>query len=138
MDTSDIGAGWLGGCCGCLVGHPFDTIKTRTQLSAAASPLSCLRKLMRREGPTALYKGLPSPLLSFPLVNAVVFGAEGWAKDALLARRGATGGDLTGMEGCLTGAFAGAVNTVVVTPMELVKCRLQWCVINLSALKAGS
>ena len=54
-------AGWAGGMAQVLVGQPFDTIKVRLQTASSlyTSPLDCLLKSIRREGPQALYKVSP-------------------------------------------------------------------------------
>jgi hypothetical protein len=50
-------AGTVSGTTKCLVGHPFDTIKTRLQTNPAfAGPWECLTKTLKREGVKGLYK----------------------------------------------------------------------------------
>eukprot|EP01052_Picozoa_sp_SAG31_P013929 SAG31_NODE_850_length_11521_cov_47.558396_9_plen_404_part_00 len=120
----DFVAGCAAGVASTATGHPFDTVKIRSQM-IGLSPRRCLQDLVRTEGVSALFKGLASPMLSVPLVNAIVFGSFGQAKAVLLAQRGQTQGSLTSAEACVAGAYAGLVNTAIVTPMELVKCRLQ-------------
>jgi hypothetical protein len=126
----DFVAGCVAGACSTFVGHPFDTVKVRLQLSthgvaAGMTPLQCARWTVQTEGAQGLYRGLASPMVSVPLVNAVVFSSYGQAKELLQGRHPATA--LTATEGCLAGAWAGLVNTSVVTPVELLKCRLQVC-----------
>jgi hypothetical protein len=54
-------AGTVSGTTKCLVGHPFDTIKTRMQTNPTfAGPLECLSKTLRLEGIRGLYK-VPKP-----------------------------------------------------------------------------
>ena len=125
--SRDFIAGCAAGVCSTFVGHPFDTIKVRLQMGTAGAsvrgPLSCAMWTVRREGAGGLFKGLASPMLTVPLVNAVVFGVYGHAKTVLQARHPDT--PLSPAETCAAGAWAGLVNTVVVTPVELLKCRLQ-------------
>ena len=74
----DFIAGCAAGVASTATGHPFDTVKIRVQMStgpADSTPLSCLKKLVRTEGSAALFKGIASPMVTIPLVNAVVFGA---------------------------------------------------------------
>lgn len=123
----DFVAGCAAGVCSTFVGHPFDTIKVRLQMGTAGAavtgPVSCALWTVRREGAGGLFKGLASPMLTVPLVNAVVFGVYGHAKSTLQARH--PDRPLSPAETCAAGAWAGLVNTAVVTPVELLKCRLQ-------------
>ncbi|RQM19107.1 hypothetical protein B5M09_011014 [Aphanomyces astaci] len=58
-----------------------------------------------------------SPMTTVPLVNAVVFSAYEHAKAFLLTRRlNDTSGVLTNHEAMMAGAWAGFVNSIVVTP----------------------
>ena len=128
LSTSrDFVAGCAAGVCSTFVGHPFDTVKVRLQMGAAGAgvtgPVSCALWTVRREGTAGLFKGLASPMLTVPLVNAVVFGTYGHAKSTLQARH--PDRPLSAMETCAAGAWAGLVNTAVVTPVELLKCRMQ-------------
>lgn len=51
------------------------TVKVRLQTSSYRGPLDCLRQLLAKEGPHALFKGMSSPVLTASLVNAVVFSS---------------------------------------------------------------
>jgi solute carrier family 25 carnitine/acylcarnitine transporter 20/29 len=125
--SRDFVAGCAAGIFSTFVGHPFDTIKVRLQMGTAGAavtgPVSCALWTVRREGAGGLFKGLASPMLTVPLVNAVVFGVYGHAKSTLQARH--PDRPLSSAETCAAGAWAGLVNTAVVTPVELLKCRLQ-------------
>ncbi|RHZ26403.1 hypothetical protein DYB37_008019 [Aphanomyces astaci] len=89
-------------------------------------PMDCVMQTVQKEGFWGLYKGMVSPMTTVPLVNAVVFSAYEHAKAFLLTRRlNDTSGVLTNHEAMMAGAWAGFVNSIVVTPVELVKCHLQ-------------
>ncbi|RHY33996.1 hypothetical protein DYB32_001216 [Aphanomyces invadans] len=88
--------------------------------------MDCVMQTVQKEGFWGLYKGMVSPMTTVPLVNAVVFSAYEHAKAVLLTRRlNDTSGVLMNHEAMMAGAWAGFVNSIVVTPVELVKCHLQ-------------
>ncbi|XP_053675119.1 mitochondrial basic amino acids transporter [Anopheles nili] len=119
----DFAAGCLGGCAGVLVGFPFDTIKVHLQTQSHKNPLyrgtyDCFRKIIIREGVHGLYRGMSSPMAGVAVVNAIVFGVYGNIQrhtanpDALYSH-------------FLAGTVAGLAQSVVCSPMELIKTRLQ-------------
>lgn len=122
----DFVAGTFAGVAITLVGHPFDTIKVRlqTQHQAYASAIQATLKTIRDEGFRGLYKGMGSPMVTIPLINAIVFSAYGQAK-SWMQGRDASDEDLSIPQLALAGAWAGFVNSAVVTPVELIKIRLQ-------------
>lgn len=71
---------------------------------------------------TGFYKGMSFPLTTVPVVNAVVFTTHELSKRVLGFH---DENNFTIFEGMVTGAIAGLANCIVVTPVELVKCRLQ-------------
>jgi len=84
--------------------------------------LNSIKDCYKNEGFTGFYKGMSFPLYSVPLVNAVVFSTHELSK-RLLGFHDET--EMNIYEGLLCGSIAGFVNCIVVTPIELVKCRLQ-------------
>jgi solute carrier family 25 carnitine/acylcarnitine transporter 20/29 len=61
----DIIAGTFGGIAVVLVGHPFDTTKTRLQTAPQgfySGTVDCVRKTFRWEGFRGFYTGILSPL----------------------------------------------------------------------------
>ena len=71
----DFIAGCVAGFSSTLVGHPFDTIKTRLQIypEKYSSARDCFRDVLKNEGPTALYRGMVSPLFGNLFVNGAIF-----------------------------------------------------------------
>ena len=73
MESNNVLKGLLyGGIASCTaetVTMPVDVVKTRLQMDGAGNqtlykgPIDCARKLVKAEGPTALFKGLPPALL---------------------------------------------------------------------------
>jgi solute carrier family 25 carnitine/acylcarnitine transporter 20/29 len=126
--AKDLFAGSLAGMTSLLVCYPLDIVRTRLQTSDASrfkGVIDCFVKTVRGEGFLALYKGMSSPLAAQALQKAVMFGAYGAAQRYVLAKRPTQGTNpLTTYELFLCGMFAGSVNTVVATPIELVRNRL--------------
>uniref|UniRef100_A0A914H0R9 Mitochondrial basic amino acids transporter n=1 Tax=Globodera rostochiensis TaxID=31243 RepID=A0A914H0R9_GLORO len=121
----DFFAGCLGGVAGVLAGHPLDTVKVRLQTQNSHSPIyrntfHCLTCIVRNEGPSALYRGMSSPLASLTMINAVIFSVHGHISkqfedpNALHVQ-------------FVAGAVAGATQGFISSPMELLKLRAQIC-----------
>jgi solute carrier family 25 carnitine/acylcarnitine transporter 20/29 len=61
----DVFAGTIGGIAVVLVGHPFDTTKTRLQTAPHgfySCTRDCIRKTIQWEGFSGFYAGIWSPL----------------------------------------------------------------------------
>src|SRR5215469_10498538 len=113
-----------------LVCHPLDTIKVRMQLSRRARQPGAKRlgflgtgaQIIRRETPLGLYKGLGAVLTGIIPKMAIRFTSYEWYKQLLANKEGKISGQGT----FLAGLSAGITEAVaVVTPMEVVKIRLQ-------------
>lgn len=68
----------------------------------------------------SMYKGFGPAFGTFPFINAVVMSANEFAKRAL----GSVPGHETLFESMVAGTFAGFVNSYIIGPVELIKCRL--------------
>lgn len=127
-------AGTLAGMAGVFVGYPFDTVKVRTQAQKPTSngtyPYSsaydCMKKTFRSEGMRGFYKGLSSPLMGDAFTNALVFGVYGTITIYHMKRKRSE--DIHSLPlwdvfnaGCGAGFCAG----IALTPIELIKSRLQ-------------
>ncbi|CAK5028377.1 unnamed protein product [Meloidogyne enterolobii] len=111
------------GLAGVIAGYPLDTIKVRLQTQNVTFPqyngiLHCLRCIISQEGPIALYKGMTSPLASIAMVNALCFAAHDQVSKQFTDKHSIT-------TNFFAGAAAGACQAFVVSPMELLKIRLQ-------------
>ena len=105
---------------------PFELIKIRLQDRASAGKYSgmvdCVVKTIKTEGPLALYNGLESTLWRHILWNAGYFGCIFQVKALLpasITKKQQVMNDLT------AGAIGGTVGTVLNTPMDVVKSRIQ-------------
>ena len=113
-----------------LVCHPLDTIKVRMQLSRRARQPGAKRlgflgtgaQIIRRETPLGLYKGLGAVLTGIIPKMAIRFTSYEWYKQLLANKEGKISGQGTFLAGLLAGITEAVA---VVTPMEVVKIRLQ-------------
>ncbi|KAI5800103.1 mitochondrial carrier domain-containing protein [Geopyxis carbonaria] len=124
-------AGAIAGISEILTMYPLDVVKTRVQLqdNTAKGPdryngmVDCFRKIVKNEGFSRLYRGITAPILMEAPKRATKFAAnDKWGKiyrDAF----GVT--QMTQGISILTGATAGATESFIVVPFELVKIRLQ-------------
>ncbi|ORX37764.1 mitochondrial carrier domain-containing protein [Kockovaella imperatae] len=123
-------AGGIAGLAEALACHPLDTIKVRMQLSrsrklAGLKPLGFFatgRQIAIRETPLGLYKGLGAVISGIVPKMAIRFASfemyKGWLKKP--------DGTINPKATFLAGLGAGATEAVaVVTPMEVIKIRLQ-------------
>ncbi|CAM6051715.1 unnamed protein product [Sphagnum compactum] len=132
---SEFVAGGSGGMAGVMAGHPLDTIRIRLQQprlpssSAPASAIALIRHIVATEGPTALFKGMASPLATIAFQNAVSFQTY-----ALLSRALADPSEqaqaqrqqpLSYERVALAGIGAGTIQTLILSPVDLIKIRLQ-------------
>ncbi|KAG9007116.1 hypothetical protein FRB90_009547, partial [Tulasnella sp. 427] len=118
-------AGAIAGVSEILCFYPLDVVKTRVQLDTGKSDgmVTVLRKIVAEEGFGRLYRGLAAPLMLEAPKRAVKFAANDfWGKTYM---------DLSGQSkmtqslSIATGMSAGATESFVVVPFELVKIRLQ-------------
>ncbi|KMZ65787.1 Mitochondrial carrier protein [Zostera marina] len=120
-------AGGLGGMAGVIAGHPLDTLRIRLQQPVIfgvpkISAFGFLRKIIRSEGASSLYRGMGAPLGSIAIQNAVVFQVY-----ALLSRSLDSNHELPPSYRSVTlaGVGTGTIQTLLLSPVELVKIRLQ-------------
>ncbi|KAF2836763.1 mitochondrial uncoupling protein 2 [Patellaria atrata CBS 101060] len=128
--ATNLIAGGGAGMMEALVCHPLDTIKVRMQLSRRARAPGAKRRgfittgveIVKRETPLGLYKGLGAVLTGIVPKMAIRFTSYEWYKQLLADKSG----EVTSKSTFLAGLAAGITEAVaVVTPMEVVKIRLQ-------------
>ncbi|KAF6753673.1 mitochondrial carrier [Ephemerocybe angulata] len=111
----EISYGSVAGMISKVFEHPFDLTKVRLQsqvLDASArfnGPWDCLTKTWKNEGIRGLYRGLPAPVVGAMAENASLFFS--YEQFKTLIRSAAAG--------------AGAATSFILTPIELVKCKMQ-------------
>ncbi|KAJ6794121.1 putative mitochondrial arginine transporter BAC2 [Iris pallida] len=126
-------AGGFGGMAGIVAGYPLDTLRVRLQQprssSSAATPtppsaVRLLRSIVKSEGPAALYRGMAAPLASVTFQNAMVFQVYAVLSRALHSSN-ATTEPPSYKSVALAGFGTGALQSLLLSPVELVKIRLQ-------------
>lgn len=117
-------AGGFGGIAGLVAGYPLDSIRVRQQNSKSGSAFNVFRHVVTKEGPLSLYRGMAAPLASVTFQNAVVFQTY-----AMLSRtfdREISASDPASYKGvALGGTAAGAIQSLIISPVELMKIQLQ-------------
>ncbi|KAL7418878.1 hypothetical protein Q5752_006562 [Cryptotrichosporon argae] len=128
-------AGICSGWTKLVVGHPFDTIKTRLQCTPPGTyngAWNCFTTTMSKEGARALYKGASVPAVSWGITDSILMGSLHNYRAWLLAHGlGERTPSLDGKQRLslaghsLAGLFAGWTNAAIAHPTEMIKCRLQ-------------
>ncbi|EXJ86232.1 hypothetical protein A1O1_06602 [Capronia coronata CBS 617.96] len=107
---------------------PFELVKIRMQDRASAGKYKgiadCVVKTVKAEGPLALYNGLESTLWRHILWNAGYFGCIFQVK-ALMPKVDKKDKTMAMFNDFLSGAIGGTVGTILNTPMDVVKSRIQ-------------
>ena len=136
LPFTDFLAGSLAGAAQVIVGQPLDTIKTRAQIAPPGrfrGPLDIFVQTVRYEGVYGLFKGawatvraaltagMASPLLGIAVQNSFLFTAFSLAKRAVSPDTP----ELSVGQVVTAGAIAGAANSVLSSPVELLKIQMQ-------------
>lgn len=139
----DIVFGSTAGVLGKFVEYPFDTVKVRLQSQShdpagprLRGPLDAFSAAFRSpEGPlVSLYRGISAPLLGAAIETSSLFFSYRIAQDILVANtpslralRDQNNGKVElpfpYLVGC--GAASGAFTSLLLTPIELIKCKMQ-------------
>ncbi|KAF2636097.1 mitochondrial carrier [Massarina eburnea CBS 473.64] len=132
----DVICGSIAGVGGKYVEYPFDTVKVRLQSQPNRlplqynGPLDCFAKSLKQDGFFGIYRGISAPLVGAAVETSCLFFSYRLAGDAL--RRSNIYPDLKKPEVeipypgmLLCGMVAGAFTSLFLTPIELVKCKMQ-------------
>ncbi|KAK5458380.1 mitochondrial ornithine carrier protein [Exophiala xenobiotica] len=139
----DVVFGSTAGILGKFVEYPFDTVKVRLQSQSDHSgvtrlqgPLDAFSVAFRSpEGPlVSLYRGISAPLLGAAIETSSLFFSYRIAQDlvvgnspTLRSQRDQNNGKvelpISALLGC--GAVSGAFTSLLLTPIELIKCKMQ-------------
>lgn len=133
MDSDDLRemlAGSLGGASATVIEYPLDTIKVRLQDGGKhCSVLQCVRSIAQEEGiVNGFFRGLPAPVLGAAVENATLFLTY---RTVMNAVESAVYGNVSEPDTepypavACSGAVGGVVVSQVLTPAELIKCKMQ-------------
>jgi len=118
-------AGSASGVALVLAGHPFDTIKVRLQTEGMQGrfqgPIHCLMGTLKTEGIRGLYKGATPPMVATGFINSALFGMMGMCKEYVQGDNKVP----TIPQVMFCGMTTGWVVSIIVTPIEQIKSRLQ-------------
>jgi len=122
--AKDLFAGTIGGVAQVLSGQPFDTVKVRMASDTTGqykNTLDVVQKLIKNEGVLGFYKGTLTPLIGVGACVSIQFGVNEYMK------RNVFNGSkhLTNAQYYMSGAAAGLANSVLASPIEHVRIRLQ-------------
>ncbi|KAG2031359.1 mitochondrial carrier [Suillus americanus] len=130
--VKDITFGSIAGMVSKVFEHPFDLTKVRLQsqvLDTTArfnGPIDCLVKTWENEGVRGLYRGLPAPIVAAMLENASLFMSYSELQNVIRRINSQPlSHELSLPQLALAGAGAGAITSFLLTPVELVKCKMQ-------------
>jgi len=128
----DIAFGSIAGMVSKVFEHPFDLTKVRLQSQVLDStarfsgPIDCLKKTWMNEGITGLYRGLPAPIIGAMAENASVFLSYNELQNLIRrANNQPATQPLSLPHLAVAAGGAGAVTSFLLTPIELVKCKMQ-------------
>lgn len=130
-DLAEILAGSVGGALATVIEYPLDTIKVRLQDGGRkySSILSCIRHIQAKEGLfNGFFRGLPAPVLGAAFENAILFVAYRKLVDEiqLVCCNSLYPQDREPLSiVALAGALGGLIVSFILTPADLVKCRMQ-------------
>ena len=116
-----LAAGMVAGALGKGVPYPLDTIKTKQQTYAASGgstsgPFAVASSVLREEGLSAFYGGVSSTMVGEAVIKGTVFFTYEQLSGLLL--------DVPNSM-VIAAGIAGAVASLVATPVERVKCVMQ-------------
>ncbi|KAH8145110.1 uncharacterized protein LAJ45_10890 [Morchella importuna] len=130
----DLLFGSIAGMIGKTIEYPFDTVKVRLQSQRDDAPLryrgplDCFRQTVAQDGIRGLYRGISSPLVGAAVENSALFFsyniAQSFVKKTLYPAIPENEKlPLNALVFC--GAASGAFASFILTPIELIKCKMQ-------------
>lgn len=116
---------------GKVIEYPFDTVKVRLQSQPNDrpllynGPLDCFRKSIRADGLRGLYRGISAPMAGAAVENSCLFFSYRIVQDVLKATLYSSSDSLPFSALLVSGAASGSITSLALTPIELIKCKMQ-------------
>lgn len=132
ISGTDAVAGAVGGVFSVLLGQPFDLIRVRLQTSNSSNVLKTTRDIWVHEGPLAFYKGAAAPFIGAGVCVSIQFAVFHSLRQAF-----EHDGRSELAKAYLFGGAAGAANSILSSPVEHIRTRLQLQPHGVARLYAG-
>ena len=124
----DTASGCMGGLACVLAGQPFDTVKTRLQALPALykNVPTCIRATFRQGGLRSFYFGSFPAFITNVTENAVLFLFYGQCQRFIQYLSSTNSeNELALYQRGLAGSLSSVFTSVLISPLEMLKCRLQ-------------
>ncbi|KAJ5160661.1 Amino-acid transporter arg-13 [Penicillium canariense] len=127
----DIIFGSTAGMAGKLIEYPFDTVKVRLQSQPEhlplryTGPLDCFKQSFQTDGVRGLYRGISAPMTGAAVETSCLFFSYRIIQDTLRATVFPGVEQLPFAALLLSGALSGSITSLALTPIELIKCKIQ-------------
>ncbi|KAL3804665.1 hypothetical protein HJC23_008480 [Cyclotella cryptica] len=120
-------AGSVGGAIGVGVSYPFDTLSTKAQVTTISdevpsSHIGNVSRIFKEEGISGFFEGVLITMLGQAIIKAIQFTTNGLAL-SWLEKNSSIKSTIAKMT--ISGVLSGLVSSFVVSPVELVKIRMQ-------------
>lgn len=97
-------------------------MKSRLQSNSKLNVLDGIKNCFKYEGVSGFFKGMSIPLYTISIINAISLAGNELTKKSIGKHND---NELTLAESIFCGFMAGVYCTPIVTPVELIKCKLQ-------------
>ncbi|KAJ7057844.1 mitochondrial carrier domain-containing protein [Mycena amicta] len=136
--VKEIAIGSFAGIVSEVLEYPTDLAKVRLQAQLLTppvdktklfkGPVDCLTQTFRHEGFRGLYRGLPVPIAGSMIETGALFVSYAYFQNII--RTYSSSNQLTIPQLGLAAAGAGFVTSFILTPIELIKCKMQVQLMN--------
>ncbi|KAJ7096714.1 L-ornithine transporter [Mycena belliarum] len=140
--VKEIVIGSFAGIVSEVIEYPADLAKVRLQAQLLTpptdasqrfkGPVDCLKKTWKNEGFRGLYRGLPAPVAGSMVETGALFLSYSYFQNIIRNYAPTPSPQLTIPQLGLAAAGAGFVTSFILTPIELVKCKMQVQLMNTS------
>lgn len=120
-----LAGGTVGGVLQAASSHPFDTVKSRVQRGMFPTTLSCIQGTYHKEGLRGFYRGVTPPLCLSGINNSILFSINQFMTNIVTPADHDRKKPLALWRTALAAQMTAPLYVVAITPMEVVKVRLQ-------------